>query len=317
MQFNVLTDFRFPVVMTNGTIGKVNPVQALRQAHQIREIATSSPLDRFAVFRFLLALLYWCEGFPQTSNESDNDQSFPEDWFAKLDDNPQGFDLLGDGPRFYQFPQNNPSEKKPAGYLIHEIPTGNNQDHFRHVVDIDYGLCHTCCVFGLLRLPPFAVGGGISHKSPDIGKKIYYQSGINKKPPVYAYTVGQTLASTLRSSWYPVDHPGIALWEHHGKHYPKKNVPKKEGILTGLTHIPHAYWLLEPIDVGKCFQCGKRYANGIVPYIIRQQREDVLSWDLDWWEKGSNDPHVIVITDQKRKRWCTLQTCAPLRPARL
>ena len=37
--------------------------RSLKQA-RIRQIAASNPMDRMAILRFLLALLYWCKGNP-------------------------------------------------------------------------------------------------------------------------------------------------------------------------------------------------------------------------------------------------------------
>lgn len=290
MQFNVLTDFQFPVVMTDGTIGKVNPVQALRQAHQIREIATSSPLDRFAIFRFLLALLYWCQGFPHSSGQPDNGQPFQEDWFARLDEDPKGFDLLGDGPRFYQFLPTG-GKKTTPGYLIHELPTGTNQNHFRHTRDGDYGLCLNCCTLGLLRLPPFAIMGGAG-----------YRPGINGSPPLFAYPEGDTLAATLRLSWRHTQPIGEALWDNRAGALPNSG---DVGALCGLTWVPHAYWLL---DDGRAAQCLLCKSVDAITHAHRSNARPKLGENVAWL-----DPHIISRPDAADGEFARINPTNPLQ----
>ena len=72
--------------------------------------------------------------------------SFPSDWFTKLNDKTNSFNLLGEGKRFYQRkPGSGKSEKLSANYLIQEVPTGTNFWHFRHSTDRTDGLCPACC----------------------------------------------------------------------------------------------------------------------------------------------------------------------------
>jgi len=281
--FNLLDRDWIPVLYLDGRWTRVGIRKALEEAGRIRQIAASNPMDRVATLRFLLALLYWCKGNPQEGKETRARESFPEEWFKKLEENRGCFNLLGGGKRFYQ-------DGSPGGmnaehtthYLIHEVPSGTNKWHFRHSTDKETGLCPACCAMGLLRLPVFATQGG-SGKSP----------GINAKPPNYVLREGVTLAACLRLNWQKTDRElGTPEWENPGQPLPQNgDVP----LLMGLTWLPRKVWLGDPAEPqAGCIQCGRR------EFLVR---------NCVWDGKGSlkkigfrwNDPHVIYFTSGKGK----------------
>lgn len=59
--FNLLEEDWIPVLRTNGKPDRVGIREALTTAGRIRQIAATNPMDRVAVLRFLLAVLYWCK----------------------------------------------------------------------------------------------------------------------------------------------------------------------------------------------------------------------------------------------------------------
>ena len=125
MNYNLLEERWIPVLWTNGEFDRMSVKTTLMEAHRIRQIAASNPMDRVAILRFLLALLYWCKGNRPIGAEGASGDSFPPDWFSKLDDNKDCFNLLGEGKRFYQYRRDN-DKRLAANYLMHEIPTGTN-----------------------------------------------------------------------------------------------------------------------------------------------------------------------------------------------
>jgi hypothetical protein len=243
MNYNLLEEPWIPVLMRNGEYRPVGIKDALTQAGRIRQIAATNPMDRVAVLRFLLALLYWCKGNPPEGARAGLGDSFPSDWFRKLDERKDCFNLLGERHRFYQYKKSD-DKRLTANYLIHEVPTGTNIRHFRHSTDKVDGLCPGCCALGLLRLPLFATSGG-QGKSP----------GVNAKPPLYVVPVGASLAATLSLSWRPVTNLGIGAWERPDLLLPKEGeVP----VLTGLTWLPRRVWLDDPGEpVADCVSCGR------------------------------------------------------------
>ncbi len=132
MKFNLLDEQWIPVLYHNGECRRVSIRTALRDARRIRQIAASSPMDRVAVLRFLLAILYWCRGDPpDDAKEQMTEDGFPDEWFAeKFKAHHDCFNLLGEGKRFYQVAD--AKRPRPVSDLIHEIPTGNNFWHFQH-----------------------------------------------------------------------------------------------------------------------------------------------------------------------------------------
>jgi hypothetical protein len=243
VDYNLLEEKWIPVLWKDGHSSRVGVNEALTQSGGIRQIAASNPMDRLAILRFLLALLYWCKGNPRADQNSLS--SFPPDWFKKLDDIKDCFNLLGEGKRFYQCKAE--GEKLSANYLMQEVPTGTNSWHFRHSTDNSDGLCPACCALGLLRLPLFATSGGRG-KPP----------GVNQKPPVYVVPVGVSLAETLILSWRKVSDPdlGTPAWEEPDINLPKcGNVP----LLLGLTSLPRRVWLDNPQEPeANCIGCGRK-----------------------------------------------------------
>lgn len=232
MEYNLLHESWIPVLYHDGVYKEVGIVQAFQDAHRIRGIAASNPMDNVAILRFLLAVLYWCKGNPDDQALRDAANGFPASWFEKLHLYSACFCLLGNGKRFYQYKI--PGGKEAllsANYLAQEVSTGTNKWHFRHATDCEDGLCLACCAKGLLRLPVFSASAG-QGKPP----------GINAKPPIYVVPMGGNLASTLRLSWRKPQHIGTPFWEQPGQPLPASgSVP----LLSGLTwtprpRIPHA-----------------------------------------------------------------------------
>jgi hypothetical protein len=242
-KYNLLDERWIPALFNDGELRWVGITEVFAEADKIREIASSSPLDRLAVLRFLLAVLYWCRGNPPGDSRTELGDPFPRKWFTNLEDNRPLFNLLGDNPRFFQY-RGSGARPLSANYLVHEIPTGTNHWHFRHARDEIDGLCPACCAMGLLRLPLFTTQGGAG-KAP----------GINGKPPIYVLPIGSSLAETLRFSWQKVSYLGIPVWENPTLELPKTGeVP----FLTGLTWFPRWVWLENPKEPeAACISCGR------------------------------------------------------------
>jgi len=276
--YNLLEQNWIPVLWTNGEVTRVGIKGALTQAPRIRQIAASNPMDRVAILRFLLALLYWCKGNPPTDADITSGDSFPADWFKKLDDNKDFFNLLGEGKRFYQYKKSG-DKSLSANYLIHEIPTGTNKWHFRHSTEKVDGLCPACCAMGLLRLPLFSTSGG-SGKPP----------GINAKPPIYVIPVGESLAATIRLSWRQISILGTPAWEQPDIALPKAG---EVSLLTGMTWLPRRVWLSNPQDSeANCILCGRkdRLILSSVFAPIGSRKDPGRIW---------RDPHVIYQQSKK------------------
>jgi hypothetical protein len=281
--YNLLEEHWLPVLYRDGRTERIGICQAFEDAGRIRQIAATNPMDRVAILRFLLALLYWCKG---NSPDKLPDGTFPSDWFKKLDDNKDCFNLLGDGKRFYQY-KSTYEKKKSANYFIQEVPTGQNFWHFKHATEGIDGLCPACCAMGLLRLPVFATSGGRG-KPP----------GVNAKPPIFVIPLGLSLAETLTISWREVSGSNLGTpgWEKPDMKLPKTGyIP----LLSGLTWVPRQVWLNDPGETSSCISCGDR-----TPLIRQMVFAPIGSQKADEEGQGRNwlDPHVIYMSDKKGKK---------------
>ncbi|MCR4415870.1 MAG: type I-E CRISPR-associated protein Cse1/CasA [Thermoguttaceae bacterium] len=274
--FNLIDEPWIPVLWRDGRTDRVGIRATLTQAGRIRQIAASNPMDNVAVLRFLLALLYWCKGNPPNAAPAQG-SSFPPDWFKKLDEHREYFNLLGGGKRFYQCLPPTRRDSLSANYLVQEIPTGTNAWHFRHSTDGAEGLCPACCAMGLLRLPLFATSGGRG-KPP----------GINAKPPLYVIPVGQSLAATLRLSWRPAPHLGTPAWQQPDVAPPSRGeVP----LLTGLTWLPRRVWLDDPDGPeAHCIACATK-TRLIHRCVFAGSGSTRAAKDAAGWKW--QDPHVL------------------------
>ncbi|MBN1294520.1 MAG: type I-E CRISPR-associated protein Cse1/CasA, partial [Candidatus Latescibacteria bacterium] len=276
--YNLLVENWIPVLWNNGTYERIGILDALTKSRRIRQIAASNPMDRVAIIRFLLALLYWCKGNPTENSESNYGNSFPEEWFTKLNDHKDCFNLLGEGKRFYQVCY--AKRIRAATDLIQEIPTGNNFWHTRHSTDNIDGLCSSCCAMGLLRLPLFSVSG-----LPDL------KAGINGTPPIYIIPYGISLFETLQANWLQNNLFGQPSWLQ-----PDIQLSQEEDvpILTGLTLLSRLVWLHDPIEPsGICMGCGTR-KNKLIRTCMFQSAGEQKN---DRW----NDPHVFYLDISPRK----------------
>lgn len=268
---NLLDEKWLPVLYNSGQYQRIGVKQAFFEAHQIRQLAANNPMDRMAALRFLLALLYWCQGNPPDKPVS----SFPPEWFTKLEQTRDCFELLGDGKRFYQ--DRNAKRQRPTTDLIQEIPTGNNFWHFRHSTDSENGLCTGCCATGLLRLPMFS-----TVSLPDL------KSGINGTPPIYVARWGGTLLETLNVNWIQHENIGVPSWEHHPVIHANEDIP----LLTGLTLPARRVLLNDTATQGTCILCG-----ATAPIIKECEFQSAGEQKNDRW----TDPHVIYSTEQSRE----------------
>ena len=274
MNYNLVTEHWMPVLFRNGAVKLLGIKETLLRAHDICHIAATNPMDRLAVIRFLLAILYWCKG-----NPVDMTDTFPPDWFDRLDDDREMFELFGDEVRFCQHRRR--VELKTANYLINELSTGTNHCHFRHTRDNVDGICPACCAMGIIRLPVFATQGGRG-SSP----------GINSKPPVYVVPIGTSLFRTLVYTWKPIDADmGRPFWEYPAMGKPKGNIP----ILLGLTWFGKELWLEEPTKFGTCANCGKD------DHLVMKMTFDGLG-SLDIKNFTWTDPHVIYETKKGERK---------------
>lgn len=285
MCYNLLSEPWIPVLYHTGEWKRLGIRKTLEDAVKIRQVAASNPMDRVAILRFLLALLYWCQGSPPKDRETSVKEPLPQNWFAKLEHHADCFNLLGVGKRFYQY-RGDSTKKLTVNYLLQEVPTGTNHWHFRHASDEKDGLCLACCALGLVRLPAFATSGGAG-KPP----------GVNAKPPIYFLPHVETLSELLRDSWKRRQGDlGTPAWLQPNIRLPNSGeIP----LLLGLTWLPRRVWLEEPTENGSCIACGtcQPLIRKMVFAPIGSQKTADDDAPRNW-----DDPHVCYSITEKRKK---------------
>jgi len=303
--FNLLTAKWIPVLFNDGTTERLGITETFLQAGRIREIAASNPMDRVALIRFLLALLYWCKGNPADGSFAISDEN----------ENKTYFNLLGDGRRFMQDEdvwkeatiraeekakhRDSPDDEKtktprdkgtfrPVGDLLQEFPVDSKVIHFRHVQNYKYGLCRACCAMGLVRFCAFASAYAQ-----------VFPAGLNGPTPAYAIPTGSTLQETLRLNWSGSGATiGLAGFCDGGKAAPAKDI----GAVTAFTWQPRRIWLGELGDKPEaCAYCGK-------PERIIRRIAFGPGWKSPFTGSGKEkkfwpgDPHLLLAGARKAKK---------------
>lgn len=293
MNYNLLEEKWIPALWKDGHSERLGIIDALTQAARIHQIAASNPMDRVAILRFLLALLYWCRGNPPDNR--DLISSFSSDWFKKLDEHRGCFNLLGDGERFYQ--DQAAKRRRPVTVLVQEVPAGNNFWHLRHSTDNRSGLCPACCALGLLRLPLFSVSGLSGPGEPNL------MAGINGVPPVYVVPWDKSLLKTLIANWTAHPNIGTPSWVDYG------GVPNTDAdvpLLTGLTLLPRRVYLHEPIKTrDACTGCGLTD----LPLIYACEYQTAGKQENNRW----SDPHAVYLDGETRKAMRAVDLTASAR----
>jgi len=282
MSYNLLEKDWIPVLWKTGQTTRVNIIKALTEAHRIRQIAATNPMDRVAILRFLLALLYWCEPDP---DESGHIPGFPEDLTQKLNDHKDQFELFSTGNSFYQDQQADGSPV-PAIKLLHDLPSGTNIAHFRHLRDFLDGLCPACCALGLLRLSCFATA---SKKGP----REQMTAGLHGNTPAYIIWTGRSLFQTFRlnritSHTVKGDAPA---WDGASESSPL-------GILKCLTWQSRRVLLAPPgveLSAGKCCYCGQKTDQLVKCIRFRP------GWKRPSKEPWEKDPHLFRIPTKNKR----------------
>lgn len=269
--YNLMEEKWLSVLYRDGRPATLNLIEVMEQAHSL-QLAYSNPMDRFSVFRFMLALAYWCDnGRGEDLGYMD---SLPPPWLEYLTTHKEHFELLGPGKRFCQ--DVSAAYLRPVTDLLHEIPTGNNPWHFNHALNYVSGLCPSCCVLGLLRQPVFGTPGLLGPKRENL------TAGINGTPPVYAVFWGDSLLETLKLNWNPQPEQGNPAWIDISPDPLQEPMP----LLTGLTLLSRKTHLCEPVNVsGTCSACGLK--STILVHAMKLESKKNMA-NPSW-----TDPHVV------------------------
>ncbi len=264
--WNVLTDPWLQVMTLDAEAKHVSPVEALEKARSIHSIVLSSPLDFFAVHRFLLTLLYWkadAVGGVQQVRDLLMKEEIPTDVSKAIKSEASCFNLFDENIPFLQDPsiQKEPKkEPKSPGYLFAEFATGTNIAHFHHGDDKQMRLCLICTTLGMLRVVPWSQAGGRASTPSVCGA-----------PSILILASGKTLAHTLGLNLIPLQGElDTAAWTGY---FNPKNTAEKIPYLEAFTWNPRRISLPFSEENQTCWGCGREKITAVGPifYAINEK----------------------------------------------
>lgn len=253
MSYSILTEPAIPVLMADGTRTAMGIRDIFSHAHEIQDIQALIPLERYAVFRLLVAFSM--------------DVFHPKDSYARQDLLAAGrFDIRAfdayvdecekDGPRFDLFDAEHPflqsrydeqwdvkpNVEKPVATLFHFLPSGNNHVFFDHRIENTHDVPAAEAFRALCACYLFS----ISNKSGP--------GSINGTPPLYAIAIRQNLFETLVANMLseaeaqPLDYGvGKTPWRNGRVIIPNMEVPNVS-LLEGLTWMSRRVTLIPNND---------------------------------------------------------------------
>jgi hypothetical protein len=298
LDWNVLTSPWLEVLDLNADTKVYSLLEALNRASGIRCIVASSPLDLFAVHRFLLTLLYWkghVAGGTEQVRESLLKGEAPCAVLDALKAGTQCFRLFDDEAPFLQETAQKgeqPKDRKSVGSLLAEFASGSNIAHFHHGDDDNMLLCLRCATIGMLRVVPWTQSGGAG-LSPS----------IHNAPPIMAMASGENLAVTLGLNVSPLDtEPGKPQWSGH---FAPTARDAAIPYLEAFTWNPRRIHLFPPEGEGRCWGCGRERIAVVGPILYQKneatqmrrgkgQRTIPYSWQDPSAFYNADNPYVTV-----------------------
>jgi len=313
MNYNLLRENWIPVLWQDGLAGRVGVIDGLLHAHRIRQIALASPLDVFAVHRFMLTLLYWKA--PQGGSVEEarkgmlDGKRIPKAVVEAIVKGAHRFDLFDkDAPFLQDLSVSSAKAEKSAGSFFAELASGTNIAHFHHGDDERLQLCCPCAALGLLRVVPWTQAGGAG-----------LAPSVHGAPPIMALAIGDSLAATLGLNLVPLEcEPGEPRWSGH---FEPTDPTKPIGYLEALTWNPRRI-CLPALGRGTCWYCGQTGVPAVGPGIVYLKNENVKARKrgsravpFEWNDPAafySDDGHKTVKSaderaakDNRDLRWLT------------
>ncbi len=292
MPYSVLTEPVIPVLMPDGKEKSIGIKKAFLEAHHIRDISGSNPLERYALLRLLIAfamdMLHPATSYDRASlleAGSFSTESL-ENYIAECEKDGPRFDLFDEYHPFLQsqYDENlDAKSKKPIATLVHALPSGNNHIFIDHRLADSHRISIPDAFRALCASYIFCVSGTAG------------PSSVNNTPPLYAVVIGKNLFETMvinmlsEAETAPLSYGvGEVAWRKQRKIKPREQVPDIS-LLEGLTWMPRRITLIAPEDsnyiVSVCCQAGLDFKGN------------------DLW----NDPHVPCF----RKKDGTFGTVKP------
>ena len=225
--FDVLREPWIPALRPDGSAVTLGILDFLEQAHELKALASESPLENYAVFRLLCAFLMDA----YTPKHIEDRQQILANGHFDPDVLRNYIDLcLKEGVSFNLFDENRPfmqsrkdpkvdKDTVPVAVLVHALPSGNNHIHFDHRLSGEHRLTAAEALRTLCAAYVFSVGKGRG-----------YYPYVNGRHCTYVVYEGQTLFEALTvgiiskgecEKNIPWDDPPVA-WRNFDEPIPEK-----------------------------------------------------------------------------------------------
>lgn len=225
--YNVLDEPWIPVIDLHGSKMHLGIRDTFRLAHKLKEITIASPLEEYAVHRFLNVFLM--DALRPKRNSAIRtilksgafDMEQLEQYISICQDEGVTFDVFDEKRPFMQSPYvaEWDKEPKPVASIDCYMPSGNNHLHFDHNAHRVNSIPVDRAFRLVLTVQQFCTAGAQN-----------YPSGVNASPPFFAVAKGENLFETLVFSLIPTqsiqldfDDPPV-IWRETAQIQPKKEV---------------------------------------------------------------------------------------------
>lgn len=247
MGYSVLTEPVIPVLMLDGKVKDIGIKGVFLEAHHIKDISGSNPLERYAVLRLLIAFAMDMI-HPETSYDRMDllqagrfDADTLEEYIRVCDQDGPRFDLFDPVSPFLQSKYDerlDAKAKKPIAVILHALPSGNNHIFIDHRLADSHQISIPSAFRALCASYVFCVGGTAG------------PSSVNNTPPLFAVMIGQNLFETIvinmlsKAEAAPLQFGlGDVPWRKQRAVIPGERVASVS-LLEGLTWMPRRITLI-------------------------------------------------------------------------
>lgn len=282
VSFNVLDGPWIPAVTAYGEEVLLGIRETLYKAHELREISSASPLEEYAVYRFL-GLFLMDALRPESEFDIEDlleagrfDPEAIENYISLCRSEGVSFDLFDEKRPFLQSPVDEKLDGslKPVSILDCTKPSGNNHTHFLHKTALENSLAPASAMRQLLTTYLFSTAAAQG-----------YPSGVYGAPPYFGVIIGSSLFETLAHTLLPtnqieieLDDPQV-LWRRNDPVIPKRDVGKTSWLQGML--FPNRRIRLVPDEKGNAsgaYLCqGENFINKESwrdPYVTYRRNKD-------------------------------------------
>ena len=288
-KFDVLTEPWIPVVSVDGQNMELGLSETLLKAHELSQVCCESPLETYAVQRFMIAFLMDAYRLERARDRKRLyargcfDKEVLDQYIELCRSEGVSFDLFDEKRPFYQaaFDERYDSEekKKSAAMLFHARPSGNSHVHFEHILAEtgEYSPAEALRAIFSAQLFSTAMAQG-------------YPSSVNDTPCYYALLCGKNLFETLTLSMLSLGECAYVEFDRQPSAWrdTATEVPKAEhadiSMLEGLTFRPRRITLTQDADgkvrrvfyqQGQSFHANGRWRDPHVSYAVNSSGDYV------------------------------------------